>query len=106
MQDEVISLQIGNYSNFIGSHLWNIKESLHDQECIEVGVSYHCDNNYTLSPRCVIVDLFENIGGYPTEVKVSDIDSSVWSGIVAKSVQPQDWSNSTDYWSDLSNVSL
>jgi hypothetical protein len=35
MNREIISFQIGNYSNFIGAHFWNIQQSsfIYDAAC-------------------------------------------------------------------------
>ncbi len=111
-ENEIITLQIGTYANFVGSHLWNLRNELtnEDEENYEQHVRnvYYHDSGLKLGykPRCVAVDLNENFGSNCSE---QDVNAAVaWEGNVHNSVgkfaSQAETSNSS--WSDVSKVSL
>ena len=63
---EIITLQLGNYSNYVGTHWWNLQESnfVYPGECKEVEVNHDVmfrtgkslGNQETYLPRLVVVD--------------------------------------------------
>ncbi|XP_067124479.1 protein misato homolog 1 isoform X2 [Centruroides vittatus] len=68
---EVITLQIGNYSNFIGTHWWNSQESSFcyektDSQSLEINHDYlfregeNPRGEVTYTPRLMLIDLKEN----------------------------------------------
>lgn len=70
---EIITLQIGNYSNYIGSHFWNIQDELaaylEGQEfpVVNQDVLYRTgqlrDGTPTATPRMVMIDMKGGYGG-------------------------------------------
>ncbi|XP_002127435.2 protein misato homolog 1 [Ciona intestinalis] len=77
MVREIITLQNGCYSNFVGTHFWNIQESSFEysgdssQPEIEHDVLFREGKNLlrevTYTPRLVVVDLKSNLGCLPLE---------------------------------------
>ena len=63
---EIITLQLGNYANYIGTHWWNIQESnfIYPGENIETEINHDVtfragkslSNQETYLPRLVVVD--------------------------------------------------
>ena len=77
----VITLQLGNYSNYVGAHFWNIQESafvfpssnnttfvpdINNRVLFREGVTgfSHSDGQPTYTPRLVSVDLKGALGRY------------------------------------------
>ena len=89
MAQEMITLQLGHYSNHIGTHWWNIQESsfnynetLDDKPQFNPDVTFREGLNLrrqiTYTPRVVYVDLKKNFGNAPlhhSKLYDNDIDS-------------------------------
>ncbi|KXN85944.1 Protein DML1 [Leucoagaricus sp. SymC.cos] len=83
---EILYLQIGTYSNYIGTHFWNTqdayysnKESSRDIEnpvddSISFTERYSPDGNHTLYPRVLMFDWKENFGTLTQSNALKDID--------------------------------
>ena len=77
MAHELITLQLGNYSNFVGTHWWNIQESSfnYDDQSSDEKSEFNPDVTFreglnlrrqvTYTPRVVFVDLKKNFGNAP-----------------------------------------
>lgn len=81
---EIISLQFGNYSNFVGAHFWNLQEQSFDYTGAAGGAEVNHDILYregktakgelTYTPRLLLADLKGSLntlpeqGGLPEEV--------------------------------------
>lgn len=91
---EIITLQIGHYSNFIGAHWWNIQEQGFDYAGENVSEINHdvlfreglTDKGYvTYTPRMVLVDLKGSLVHLPErgelyeDVSAPDPTSAIWS---------------------------
>ena len=98
-----ITLQLGNYSNYVASHIWNLHDSVlaedvseqMDVEDYATSHLYKCverDGEEVRMPRTVILDLRENMVGLDTElVKENTADiltQSIWSGITTTVDRP------------------
>ncbi|XP_064474447.1 protein misato homolog 1-like [Ornithodoros turicata] len=69
MSREVISLQLGHYANYVGSHIWNLQESCfsYDQADTKIPHEFNHDvfyreglsprGKFTYAPRLLLVDL-------------------------------------------------
>lgn len=95
---EVITLQFGHYSNFVGTHWLNIQES---SFCYDTSTSSHKDVNHdvlfreglafggkqTYTPRLLIFDLKGSLGNLPRYGSLYTTPSyrkdSLWSGNVS-----------------------
>lgn len=69
---EIISLQIGNYANYVGTHWWNIQESgfnytedgeINHDVLFREGKNYN--NQITYTPRLILVDVNNNFKTLP-----------------------------------------
>ena len=108
-----ITLQLGNYSNYVASHIWNLHDSVlsedvSDQTDVEDYATSHLykcverDGEEVRMPRTVILDLRENMVGLDTEAaKESTADiltQSIWSGVTTTVERPDlhlkpDWND-------------
>lgn len=102
MEDEIISLHIGNFANYVGTHLRNVQHdlALSDDDLIS-NESYNTNYDGGSASRCVMVDMFENIGNYPSEVQRSGNQHAEWNGKVSRSEVQQ---VSFDSWTDVMKV--
>ena len=95
---EVITLQFGHYSNFVGTHWWNIQESsfcydpsssfqqeINPDVLFREGLTLHGDQTYT--PRLLVFDLkgsLKNLPKYGTLYQTpSDGHETLWEGAVS-----------------------
>ena len=88
---EVLTLQVGNNANFVGSHLWNSRDIRLSSGMCEgnlLETFYHVRDNAgsrSYAPRCVCIDLNENIEhlsiGADSDV-ASSRSSLLWGGKV------------------------
>ena len=88
MPKEIITLQLGTSSNYVGSHWWNIQESsftYHDRDAkaeLDHDVLFREGHNFrdtTFTPRLVFVDFSKNMGTLPLQgtlynTSVNDVD--------------------------------
>lgn len=97
---EIITLQFGHYSNFIGSHWWNLQEAGFSYNLEDVGDINHDvlfregqtrSGEVTFTPRLVLTDLKGSLGTLPED-----------GGLYEKPLLPQ---NSLALW-DQNKVSL
>lgn len=88
---EALTIQIGQYANFVGTHLWNVNEDvLHSAEEASFRPSrfYHESATGTLAPRCIMMDLNENIGNlYKPDYESLDNYGNIWSGNIQNMVR-------------------
>lgn len=94
---EIITLQIGNYSNFLGTHWWNSQESSFcydstvnsDLSEINHDVLYREGENprgeITYTPRLILIDLKENFktlnkDGVLYNMPIASSTTSLWHG--------------------------
>ena len=65
-QGESLTLQLGNYSNMVCAHLWNMRQSVFESgdesEDVRTDLHYHSSASGQLVPRCVASDLYSNLG--------------------------------------------
>lgn len=78
MSNEIVTLQFGNYSNYLGAHFWNIQENqfvYSTDNNIEIPDVNHDilfreginnQNRITYTPRMILYDLKENINTFRT----------------------------------------
>lgn len=73
--NEIVTLQIGNYSNHVASHFWNLQESLfvykldnkNNTQLPDINHDFlfreglNSQNSLTFTPRAVLIDLKENV---------------------------------------------
>jgi hypothetical protein len=97
-----ITLQLGNYSNYVATHLWNLNEAVlaedvSDQIDVEDYATSHLykctekNGQETRTPRTVILDLRENIVGLDTDAEsgnVNELSQSVWGGVTTTIDRP------------------
>lgn len=110
--NEIITLQIGHFSNFVGSHLWNLRtDSLTSEDFDENFVNkpdptvyFHESNLKAFKPRCIMIDLDENVGTAFNEDPYADsVSSSIWNGSITK--PSRNVSNNYKGWSSVLKVS-
>ncbi|CAK8692484.1 protein misato homolog 1-like [Clavelina lepadiformis] len=82
MPNEIITLQLGHYSNYVGAHWWNMQESSFkydgETEISEInhdilfreGCNYRGETTFT--PRLVLVDLNGSLGTLPVQGTLYD----------------------------------
>ena len=100
-----ITLQVGNYSNFVCSHLWNFQYSSLSGDATDSDETYDSSEHFrcietaggevTYSPRAIICDLRENYvnvdpynvlngqggGRSSASASTSSLPPSLWGGI-------------------------
>lgn len=95
---EVITLQFGHFSNFVGSHFWNIQDELYNLFGEKSEIDSNClyrfgktlNNVATVTPRLLIFDVNGSLGSlkqsgylYSQETKVvKEQITSYWGGKV------------------------
>lgn len=87
IEEEIISVQIGKFSNLIGATIWNLREEFLSDEgnCNEKFLSATYYHTTTRRPRCVALDLMENCCNRRQVVSEdASVDSQTWSGKVRK----------------------
>ena len=114
-----ITLQLGNYSNFVASHLWNLQESVLSEDVSEQDdvEDYTTLNLYKCTerkgeesrvPRTVLLDLRENIIGLSckadAENSSTSVPQSIWGGTL-KTVERPNHSHVKPDWSVASQTS-
>jgi len=77
MPKEIITLQLGTYSNYIGTHWWNTQEASftydNDKDAkaeLDHDVLFregHNSRDVTFTPRLVFVDFSKNLGTLPLQ---------------------------------------
>ncbi len=90
-KEEIISVQIGKFSNQIGANVWNLRdEFLYDESESEEKFSPHTHYHKSSGgyvPRCVALDLREHCGNRfqsPYDDNSDVVDSSTWVGKIAR----------------------
>jgi hypothetical protein len=65
---EIVTVQLGHYANFVGSHWWNVQIPGLEQKSvneIDSNVLFRCDNKgkgrYAYNPRLISVDRKGNL---------------------------------------------
>jgi hypothetical protein len=114
-----ITLQLGNYSNYVASHLWNLHDSVLAEDCSgqDDVEDYETTNLYRVTerngeqsrtPRTVVLDLREKIVGLDTEIDTgssqSGVTPSIWGGAL-KTVERPNYSHVKPDWTDASQIS-
>lgn len=115
-----ITLQLGNYSNYVAAHLWNLHDSVLSEDCsgqddvedYETGNLFRCterNGEQIRTPRTVILDLRENIVGLNTEVDTgnsqSGVTPSIWGGAL-KTVERPNYAHVKPDWAEVPQTSL
>ena len=83
MKDQTISIQLGPFSNFVGTHLWNLRD-VNDDDADKS--SLYRSSGQKVYPRVLAADYSENI--YPISAPINqDIldptkSTSFWSSSV------------------------
>ena len=119
-----ITLQLGNYSNFVASHLWNLHDSVLSEDVSEQDdvEDYTTLNLYKCTerkgdesriPRTVLLDLRENIIGLScktdAENSTNSVPESIWGGALKTVERPNhlhvkpDWNCASQDSSRLSS---
>lgn len=92
---EIITLQLGNFSNYTATHFWNVQESYFTYGSLEESQIDHnvhwragigTDGSETFLPRTVIYDLKGGFGALrkvnplydPVATETSDVNNSLW----------------------------
>ncbi|QDS77731.1 hypothetical protein FKW77_004446 [Venturia effusa] len=114
---EIVTLQFGNQSNYLGTHFWNEQESYFtysgDEESpvdhdIHFRPGVAADGTDTFTPRTVIYDLKDNFGTLRQTNALYEIqqNSAAQSGICldAGATPPPLSSSSVRFWSDYNRV--
>ena len=113
-----ITVQLGNYSNYVASHIWNmhdsvLSEDVSDQNDVEDYATsnlYKCierNGEESRTPRTVLLDLRENMVGLDTECITDNSNSafqSVWGGVTTTIERP-DYTHVKPDWDDPSSSS-
>jgi Misato Segment II tubulin-like domain len=113
-----ITLQLGNYSNFVASHLWNLHDSVLSEDVSEQDdvEDYTTLNLYKCTerkgdesrvPRTVLLDLRENIIGLSctdAESSTTGVSQSIWGGAL-KTVERPNHSHVKPDWNSASQSS-
>ena len=97
---EIITFQVGNYSNFVGAHYWNFQEALLDDENIDSNTNNGLNHDILFRnglnietgktvkrPRVIALDLKENMNNFALTdaALVDDLEAAiVWDGAVEK----------------------
>ena len=90
---EVITLQVGNYSNFVGAHFWNLQEALLNNSGksneINKDILYREGQNIAgeriYKPRAICLDLKTNFSNCKQYVELSDeLEAPAWEGTVER----------------------
>jgi hypothetical protein len=96
---EALTVQIGQYSNFVGTHLWNLNEEVVRSgfdENLRYSRYYHESRGGKQSPRCLMLDLNENIGNlYEPDLESLENYSEMWGGNITKSIHSNFSQNSS-----------
>eukprot|EP01083_Nonionella_stella_P243818 849244_1 len=73
---EVLTLQFGSVSNFVGTHIWNIEDSSNQAGRSEFDPNVFCRRTPSgrLNPRTVIFDAPENFGSLSSSGRFRNID--------------------------------
>lgn len=89
MCEQSITLQLGQYANFTGTHIWNARESIRAKANVDPSCIYRVDESKAgrrkLTPRLVMIDMKDNMAGSPvmgTEVQAPV--ESVWGGTIQR----------------------
>lgn len=113
---EIITLQLGNYANYVGTHWWNIQETTfnYDPNSTAKSIVNHDllfregenqQGNVTYTPRMVLLDLAGSLGAAPVEGELyedsikADLlsgDTSVVSGLTGWDASAIDVINTSD----------
>ena len=97
---EVITFQVGNYSNFVGAHYWNLQETLledrnsrennHNELNPDIlyrnGLDFRTGHS-THRPRVIALDLKENVRNFAKANDLQDEkaeDAIIWEGAIEK----------------------
>lgn len=75
---EIITLQLGNYANYVGTHWWNIQETTFNYDPSSIATSEvnhdilfregeNQQGNVTYTPRMLLLDLAGSLGGASVE---------------------------------------
>lgn len=91
---EIVTLQFGHYSNFVGAHFWNIQELSFDYSGITKNECNHdilyregrtIDGQATYTPRLLLADLQGSLGSLPTTGgllnETSSEETQIWENI-------------------------
>lgn len=124
MTNEIISLQFGNYSNYVGAHFWNIQESnfvysggdssvkvpdINHDVLFREGINNQ--NRITFTPRMVLYDLKENINvfrnadGVKKVQEDKDSDLFTWSSGETEIIR-EDEIKTSEYINDLDKTEI
>ncbi|OMH82156.1 Protein misato [Zancudomyces culisetae] len=99
MVKEIITLQFGNYANYVGTHYWNLRthernaQNLKEQQTNENQDSLFfregrdASNRTIYTPRLLIFDLKENIGSFDG----SDAYTEQYTSKNERNDKPSDW---------------
>jgi len=89
--DQSITLQLGNVSNFVGAHIWNLRSKYLNQS----GLSHHykIDRTGYAVPRAVLVDFKDSFHRH----QISSIETP--------KVDPLTWGRKVDVHTQSSNIS-
>lgn len=77
MPKEIITLQLGTYANYVGTHWWNIQESsfvYKNSKAVKPEIDHdvlfregHNLRDVTYTPRLVFLDFTESLGTLPQQ---------------------------------------
>jgi hypothetical protein len=97
---EIITFQVGNYSNFVGAHYWNLQEALLEDGTIKSNTKNELNHDIlfrkglnfqtgqrTAWPRVIAFDLKENVTNFAlTDNSLADdVEETIaWDGTVEK----------------------
>ena len=101
-RQEILTFQLGNYSNFIGSHFWNLQDEYYlrlssetESVCqdefdflVNFRMGVNDNDEVRLYPRCLFVDEIANFGNLlcDDEIRVEDIET--WGGTISTPFSP------------------
>ncbi|KAJ2082469.1 mtDNA inheritance, partitioning of the mitochondrial organelle [Coemansia sp. RSA 988] len=114
---EVVTLQFGEYANYVGAHYWNLLHACEDQD--PEHVLFREQNSRQIQPRALVFDTAGNFGALEQSEELqsagsdsADKERALWSGPTEVHRQPlhtknesqhagEDGSNRVRYWSDF-----
>lgn len=95
MVHEIVTLQIGHYSNYVGTQLWNIldTEQTHQNSHIDYQAYYTLNPKTNVSsPRVLIVDYRNTFGQLLDESSNQSMPTNPSVEVIQRPVDPQFWS--------------
>lgn len=116
---EIITLQLGTYSNFVGAHYWNLQEALHGHGILDRSTKYdeldhdilfrkgfnRMSGQGTSTPRVIAFDFSKNCKSFAAADSISPDevqDALIWDGTVERCDRSLENSTDKDVYTESS----